>query len=1045
MGNEPDSQISDDIGPSYLQSRQALNEYHSDAYSAFTLGGSESSATQEPPKNQLTETPKEYVANEGGTKEAQQELSPLETPWVDPTMAFTGGAAGAGVKGAQLGARLLPTLGKMVLSGTIGAVSDYPIGLATEAVGKKYPKLALPFNVITGMVSGATIEPMIEKAVVSGLTKGTVAPTEKAVTYGVKKVKKALETGKVEDDITASVVESLNKEADNIPLDKVLGDSTKPLYEIGPKTTAKANRILIADPELPEKYSLNINLNRINTTDDVKKIMHAVTGEFEKDIDVARRGVRSEEATKKAANLLGMTPETLLKRRKGQAFNAEEALSARRILVSSGENLLELAQKVRSADASDLDRVAFKKALTVHYAIQAQVSGMTAEAGRALQSFNIQAASSRVKLSQIKNLVEQLPGGVDVDRLAAALGTLDSVEGINSFVRNVERAKTSDMFIEAWINGLLWGPQTHAANTVSNTITAVWQIPERMLAAQWGRAFKGPRAVTEQEAVEQAFGMVEGIKDGLKAFVKVMKTGEATDQFGKVEARFNKAITAQNIQDLPLVKRMSPNLFQEGGVPAQAADMLGEFIRLPGRGLAAEDELFKSIGYRMELNARAYRQAVSEGLSGKAMADRIAEIKMDPELFAPDLHVAAVDAARYQTFTKPLGKAGKSLQQFFSSHPVLKLVVPFMRTPANIMKFAGERTPVAWMSKAVREELMAGGARRDLALAKMSLGSLVMSAASISAASGVVTGGGPSDPTEKATWYRTGWQPYSIKVGDTYVSFNRTEPIGMLFGLAADYAEISGLAGEELQPDVDKLATAILASISKNVTSKTWLRGVSDLIEAVQDPDRYGSQYINQLVSSLIPSISAQVERAVNPEFEEINGMVDSLKSRIPGLSTNMPKRRDLWGDPISTQISKDRTWAEIAYETVSPFYVSKAKDSPIDNEMIKIGLFQDKPSKKQQFNGIPIELTPQEYDRFIVLTTKAPLPSSGKNLKDTLDFMVQSDQAYRQADDIIKKEMIKAKFTEAKMQARQKLYLENQTIQKIVQYEQYRKLKMLQ
>ena len=40
-----------------------------------------------------------------------------------------------------------------------------------------------------------------------------------------------------------------------------------------------------------------------------------------------------------------MTVENLLSRRQGQAFNAEEALAARQILASSGEQLMALAKK----------------------------------------------------------------------------------------------------------------------------------------------------------------------------------------------------------------------------------------------------------------------------------------------------------------------------------------------------------------------------------------------------------------------------------------------------------------------------------------------------------------------------------------------------------------------------------------------------------------------------------------------------------------------------------------------------------------------------
>jgi hypothetical protein len=72
---------------------------------------------------------------------------------------------------------------------------------------------------------------------------------------------------------------------------------------------------------------------------------------------------------------------------------AEQALAARQVLVSSGKQLKDLADIVSGripAAGTEFEsytvpelRFAFEKQLATHYAIQAQVSGMTAEAGRA--------------------------------------------------------------------------------------------------------------------------------------------------------------------------------------------------------------------------------------------------------------------------------------------------------------------------------------------------------------------------------------------------------------------------------------------------------------------------------------------------------------------------------------------------------------------------------------------------------------------------------------------------------------------------------------
>lgn len=65
----------------------------------------------------------------------------------------------------------------------------------------------------------------------------------------------------------------------------------------------------------------------------------------------------------------------------------------------------------------------------------------------------------------------------------------------------------------------------------------------------------------------------------------------------------------------------------------------------------------------------------------------------------------------------------------------------------------------------VRADIAAGGARRDIALARITTGSLLIATAADMAMSGIVTGRGPSDRRERQAMERGGWQPYSIKVG----------------------------------------------------------------------------------------------------------------------------------------------------------------------------------------------------------------------------------------------------------------------------------------
>lgn len=1195
---------SDDFGRSYLLGRQVAHEYHSPAVQRLLQSDIDPQQFQATLKDPEGATKKNEASDKKKAWERQESIEGVgekdynTEPWIDPVSAFAGGFGGVGALSLKQGLKLIPSLGRALTSGVVGAVADYPIGVATEGVEKVAPGAALPFNVVAGFVSGATLENAIEK----GLIKLSAASGEAAAALSRNVYKELVsgepttkwgvqlkeqfdmafeplmnQRGSIEfgeyrgvhtaptdgfgspghdltdtypDDIysnkgaqyyghygqndkndvrSISIIKQMRGNPDlkitiyrAIPNDlgesavinpgdwvtinkeyaKQHGESaldgnykivsktvtakdiftdgnsihewgydpqTNPFIKVAkdilsseqgavmlegakkaqvPTKTLKsgvpelgqklgdASKVIsgdMANIDIDRKYAGNINLTKIiQTPDDIQKIIAGTADQFSSELQTARRGKVSWDQTEKDASKYSL--EDLLGRKVGTAYNDAQVENARTLLVSSSENLKALRDKITTKTATDADKADFLNAFNMHYAIEMQVAGAAAEAGRALRAFGKIAQSNTLKTREINEVLQQGMGKFNADQLADMMAGLDTLHQVNTFVDQATRATTMDMVLEAWINGLLSGPQTHVVNTLSNTLTALWQIPERAMAAGISRALGTEGGVKLGEARVQAWGFVQGAKDGFKTAAKVLRTGEPMDAMDKIEARKFRAITAENVGKLPAIQKIAPDAFQNGGIIANGIDLLGEGIRLPGRFLGAEDDFFKSIGYRMELNARAYRDAVDQGLEGQAMADHIQKVLSNPSEMAPDIHAAAIDASRYQTFTKELGETGKSFQMAVNGLPVVKFIIPFMRTPTNIMKFAGERTPVAFLSKNVRAELAAGGARRDLALAKMGMGTMAMTSIGVFASQGMITGGGPSDPKEMATWRAAGWQPYSIKVGDKYVSYGRLEPVGMLFGLAADFVAISGLADENLQPEIDELAGAILASISKNVTSKTWLSGVSDAIEAFDDPDRYMGKYLQRFVASGVPAIAAQTERTMNPELEAIYSYMDAIKARIPGLSANMPKRRNVWGDEISTAVNKDRSWGEVVTSAFNPFYVSRDKATPIDNELIRLGAPISKPRRLNSFDGVAYEMSAKEYDQFIVNMNEVRLMTTGKNLKDSLNDLVTRDPEYKRAIDDDRVTMIRRVFNDAKREARRMTREQNPIMNQVIE-----------
>jgi len=734
--------------------------------------------------------------------------------------------------------------------------------------------------------------------------------------------------------------------------------------------------------QVPGK-SVNINLNRLKTTDDIKNVIDRVGKNFEGDIQAARREKITLEQTERLADDLGMTVEQLLTRRKGQAFNAEQAVASRKILVSSAAKLKELATIAQSSQGSKEDQVAFLRALSIHKAIQEQVSGLTAEAGRALSSFRIKAGEIDIALNNIP-----------VEDMAKAIADQDNLIGINSVAKQMDKATTSEQLLEVWINGLLSNPVTHAVNVTSNAIVNLWAIPDRFLAAGIGKVLGGAEVATG-EAVSMLRGLKEGYKDGMTLAWKAIKTGEVEDPLTKLDVKRQRAIPG-DVLDFTGIGGRAADFLQEGikdplkglfNIAKLPVRFGGEIVRLPGRALTAGDALFKAVNYRMELNSLAFRQARLEGLEGREMATRMTQIMNDPP---ENIVKEAVQFSRVQTFTNELGSTGRGIQAVANSHPAAKLILPFVRTPTNIVKMVGVRSPLAPFAKSVREDILAGGARRDLALAKMGTGSMMMTVAAAMAAEGRISGGGSANFNIRKLQRDSGWQPYSVNIGGpgkdaTWLAYNRLDPVGMTIGIAADYAEIIGNVDEV---DGLNISSALVMATAKNLSSKTYLRGLSEFLGAIDqssvDPDKDNAavrRYILRLAGSVIPAAVAQVARQIDPTLRDTDDLVQKLKSRTPGYGEDLPARLNLWGEEIVLD-------GGLGPDIISPLYISHGKEAAISDEMVRLQLPIGMPSRTMK----GVKLNPQEYHDFIKLTAETGIKGELENIIELPEYQELTD-----------------------------------------------------
>lgn len=678
-------------------------------------------------------------------------------------------------------------------------------------------------------------------------------------------------------------------------------------------------------PALTDKVG-NINLANVRNAGDISRALKNIEAQLG---PMRSSGVRTHAETQALAAEMGMTVEELLSTRRGRAFSAEEALAARATLANVMRDLVQLARQAQTG--GDAAKAEFGRALSVAAAVYNKVADLTAEAGRALSAFRIPADAKMIPGSAIADIMRTTGMGERLEEIAKRVLDLEqqgvSPGGIAKFAQKAAKARTIDKVLEYYYASMLSAPTTHAINIAGNSAAMGLSVPEFALASVLGSLrLKSADRITAQELGGYLAGMVTGVKNGLKAARRTFITGSTLDPVTRIDTRHAEAI---------------------GG-------RLGYAVRTPLRALAAEDELFKGIARQGALGRLAIKQARREGLKGDAIARRADELLQNP---TEDMMTQAIHFARYMTFQQPLGPIGQAVLVATNKAPALKFFIPFVQTLGNLVKFSAARSPVGLIMPSVWKDLKAGGELRDLAIARMAVGSTIGVLAYQAALQGLITGGEPLDTSTRNLLKETGWQPYSVKVGDRYISFRQFDPISLTMSVAADFATYDRYM---TQRERERGAQLLGQIISRNIQDSFYLQSLSELLEMIEDPVKQVPGRFGQIAGTLaVPNIIAQplaswdsVERDQRPDPEvrwyeqSLQSFVNRIKARVPGLRDNLPARKNAWGEDVPND-------GRLGPDIISPLKQRLIRSQPVSEAMIQNDLRVGYAGKT--INGVPV------------------------------------------------------------------------------------------
>ena len=754
-------------------------------------------------------------------------------------------------------------------------------------------------------------------------------------------------------------------------------------------------------PEVPvPERAGNLNLTKLDKPADLKIFLDDVAKANNNFMD-ARRGVMSiDEIDKKA---LEVDLQTILGRKLGGTFNAEQMQAARSVIDQTSDDVF---KKVQDWAASGGDLTKADEALdllTTNMAFQENLAGATAEAGRAFRILREQPSSGRSLA--LRQLMEERAKGVPAEEILRKISMLDTPEQVATFIGKISKPKFSEKIEEYFVNSLLSGPRTHIFNLASNIGVSLTAPFEKYAEAGIGAVLRTPNRVTVREVNARVAGMLQGAKDGVELAKRAFVNEEVQTGKQMVEAN-RKAIEGR----------------------------LGRIVRLPNRFLSAQDELFKSMHYRGEIAAQAYTRAAKES-AGKTdeFAALYTKYLNDP---TEDIKKAAVREAEYRTFQAELGRFGKWVQKGSSDFLPLRILQPFVRGPFNLIKYSAERGPLAPLSDRWRKQIMGTPRERNEALAQLTVGSNVLGAASLLAMEGMMTGAGPSDPGERAALMATGWQPYSFKVGETYIPFQRFDPFATPLGVIADMFTASDYMTDK---EINDVGASLLFSVAANLAEKTYLQGISNFVDSVLSEGRTvdkAKKFLTDTALGFVPNVLRQTSVAVDPTIREASTLVKKAQDRIPFVRGNdirvmgtdfnieaVPERLDVWGDPIVRAPSMTVAgkplidqFGAAAFNLLSPIQPTRETTDPVKKEVARLGLGIDRPKKEVNLSvniegeekpvKFKIELTDRERRQFTL--------ASGIMAKALIQQDIASPE-WQQLDDDQRQKLIKDRMSSSR------------------------------
>lgn len=417
-------------------------------------------------------------------------------------------------------------------------------------------------------------------------------------------------------------------------------------------------------------------------------------------------------------------------------------------------------------------------------------------------------------------------------------------------------------------------------------------------------------------------GLLSTAKNAGKAYA--LTFGDASDilHFAGQAARNNSSVLGGGRSTYDVASSIGPitdsmlRAAQGGSGPnflyklGNAINIWPRFFQSINGGL---DELSNRASYLGEQRLNAMVVADSKGLTGQDAKDFVQDqLNRSVDKYGQATNEDALRNAQRTTFTGPVGKddgwarkAASFISLTRSVAPETRFILPVFTVPANALGETLRRVPILNVAfQENREELLGvhGAIKQAEAYGRMMTGGAAMIAGFGWARSGLLTGPGPSNPSDRKTWAEKYPMPYAIRLGDQWVQYSRYDGVGGLLGMMATLYDKT--VNRPQDQEFENVMLAGVAGMAQFFKDKAALQGLADVFNFGSDPAQ--SQSITQRVTGtiaqrlLVPNWVTQLGRNMVDDQQRVKKTWgDYLMDALPYTSKDLDPVRNTLGEPV--------------------------------------------------------------------------------------------------------------------------------------------------